>query len=584
MSNKLSYFFGLVMIMVFSLTISSCDSSNGAQTNYVAAKLVDSDMWSIVDVNTGEILHKDEFKSQPSVIVNKKFCVKNASGLYDYFSVDNVTKPINKESFLYATSLNENDIALVVLKGKAISIIDSECNIVANLDKNIISASDFSNSYSVVTNDENKKGYVNEKGELVVKMIYDKAHNFSKDGIAIVGKEVNDSATKYSAIDVKGKEMFTFSSSEYKDFGAFVNGYLPVQKENDEVVLLDKTGKKYCSIGKWKSYIPMWLGFNDGVIVFKDGDAYGLKNEKGEIVIRAKYDELLPITDINSKYYLAKKQDKYGIVDKDDKVIIPFDYTVLAYINKKVLIVGEGKTFSFMDKELKDIGQNNYTNLSFMTGSSIRSNYFNANKEAQKIISNITDTNFFKTHKGMVLRDFKSKLSGYKYADMDESTLHDYDYPYMYLYGFDQHLSSQRYEYIYGYRFPTSPEYNYNANLAVVWAINSNYKDFQPGSEEALAKAFDSLIQKQGYKPVEGKPNWFTNEKTSMSVGLSYDKGSVSVVCAYIPKFMSLALDRNPREEASKDDVQVDYVDTFGLEMDSIAVDSVAVEEVVTVD
>lgn len=584
MLNKLSCFWRLTMMFVLSLAFSSCGSSDEAQTNSVAAKLVDSEMWSIVDVNTGEVLHKDEFKSQPSIIVNKTFCVKNESGLYDYFTVDNVTKPINKESFLYATSYNENDIALAVLKGKTISIIDGNCEVVANLDNNIISASDFSNGFSVVTNDDNKSGYVNEKGELVVKMIYDKAHSFSKDGCAIVGKEVNDSVTKYSAIDVKGKELFSFSSSEYKDFGAFVNGYLPVQKENGVVVLLDKAGKKYCSIGKWKGYIPTWLGFNDGVIVFKDGDAYGLKNEKGDIVIRAKYDELLPLSDFNTKYYLAKKQDKYGIVDKDDKVVIPFDYSVLAYINKKVLIVGEGKTFSFMDKDLKDIGHNNYTNLSFMTGSSIRSNYFNADKEARKIIANISDTNFFKTQKGMVLRDFKNKLSGYKYADMDESTLRDYDYPFMYLYGFDQHLSSQRYEYIYGYRFPTSPEYNYSAKLAVVWAIK-NYENYQPGSEEALAKAFDSKIQKQGFKPVEGKPNWFTNEKTSMSVGLSYDKGAVSVVCAYIPKFMSLTLDRNPREEASKDDLQVDYVDTFGLEMDSTAIDSVAVvEEVVAVD
>lgn len=33
-------------------------------------------MWSIVDIKTGEIIYKDEFKSQPSVIVNNKFCVK----------------------------------------------------------------------------------------------------------------------------------------------------------------------------------------------------------------------------------------------------------------------------------------------------------------------------------------------------------------------------------------------------------------------------------------------------------------------------------------------------------------------------
>ena len=78
----------------------------------------------------------------------------------------------------------------------------------------------------------------------------------NKSAKAIVGKEINDSTNKYFAIDTAGKELFSFSSNEYKDFGSFNNGYLPVQKENDEVVLLDKAGKRFSSIGKWKGHLP----------------------------------------------------------------------------------------------------------------------------------------------------------------------------------------------------------------------------------------------------------------------------------------------------------------------------------------
>lgn len=575
---------GLFSILFLALNFLISCSGDEKQSRYVAAKLVDSEMWSIVDVENGEIIHEDEFKSQPSEIVNGKFCVKNESGLYDYFSVENVTKPINNESFLYATSFNENDVALAVLKGKGISIINGKCEITVTLDNNIISARDFANGYSVVTNEDNKFGYINEKGETVIKPSYDRASDFSPEGLAVAGKEINDSTMKYIAIDTKGAELFSFSSSEYEDFGTFVGEYLPVKKSNDDVVLLDKNGKKYCSIGKWEGFIPYWLGFYDGVIVFQDGEAYGLKNEKGEIVIRAKYDELIPLSNINKKYYLAKKQDKYGIVDKDDKVIIPFDYTVLGFINKDVLIVGEGKSFSFMDKDLKDIGNHNFTNLSFMTGSSIHSNYFNADKQAKKIISNITDTTFFKTKKGMHLKDFKDKLSGYKYADMNETTLKDFDYPFSFIYAFDQYLSSQRYEYIYGYRFPKSPEYNLDANLAAAVAINNSYNEFQPGSEEDLAKAFDSQIQKLGFKPVEGKENWFTNDN-GLAVALGYDDGTVSIHCSYLPKYM-INVERKSRVGSSKENVQVDYVDTFGLENsnDCTEADTVAVEEVTVVE
>lgn len=571
---------GLFAIIVCAIYLSSC-SSDSNQTRYVAAKLVDSDMWSIVDVKTGEIIHKDEFKSQPSVIVNGKFVVKNESGLYDYFSVDNVTKPINSEGYLCASSFSDNDVALVVLKGQGISVINGKCETIATLDNSIVTAFGFSNGYAVVVNDEQKCGYINEKGDVVVKLDYDGADPFSEDGYAIVSKKVNDTTSKYIAIDTKGTELFSFSSNEYKNHGAFVNGYIPVQRDNDEVVLLDKTGKKLCSIGKWDGFIPYWLGFNDDVIVFQDGDAYGLKNDKGEIVMRAKYDELMPLPKINPNYYWARKQDKYGIVDKDDKVIIPFDYTVLGYINKDVLLVGEGKSFSFIDKDFKDVGQNNYTNLSVMTGTSIRSNYLNTDKEVRKIIENITDSTFYNTKAGMHLRDFKDKLSGDTYYYMNDSTLVNYQYPFMFLYGFDQTLFSERNEYIYDYRYPTSPEYNYNVNLAFVVVSDSSYKEFQLSSVEALAKAFDSLIQKQGFKPVDGKPNWFKNDKTGMCVALAYDDDSVSVMCAYIDEYMSMEAKRDAREEASKADVQVDYVDIFGFETVS---DTAVVEEAVAVD
>jgi len=575
--NIKSLLLALSLIICVSLLI-SCSNNGSANIHFVAAKLVDSDMWSIVDVETGEIIHKDEFKSQPSVIMNDKFCVKNGGGLYDYFTVDNVTTPINSESYLCATSFNNNDIALVVLKGKGISIINSKCDVIASLDNSIVSARDFDNGYAAIVNDANKHGYVNEKGEIIIKPSYDKAFNFSQDGLAIVGNEINDSTTKYFIIDINGKEFFSFSSNEYKDFGCFNNGCLPVQRENDEVILLDKAGKKVCSIGKWKGYVPYWLGLNDGIIVFKDGDIYGLKNKEGEIVIRAKYDELMPLSKINPKYYLAKKQDKYGVVDKEDNIVIPFDYNVLGFINKDILFVGEGKSFNFMNKDLKDVGQNNYTNLSFLNGSSIESNYFNAAKEASKIISQISDTTFFKTRKGMVLRDFEDKLSGYKYADMNETTLRDYDYPFSFLYGFDQNLSSQRYEYLYGYRFPSSPEYNYNANLSAVFAINNTFKKYQLGSEEALAQAFDAQVQKIGFKPVEGKINWFKNDM-DMAVALAYKDGVITVMCAYLPRYMDLDVERLARQNSSEENVQVDYVDTFGLEKidDSIVADSAVV-------
>lgn len=568
--RALTYIF---IVVLLTSTLQSCGHSNKKYTQYVAAKLVDSDKWSIVDVKTGKIIQKDEFRSQPSVIVNGKFCVINGSGLYDYFSIDNVSKPINSESFLYATSFNENDIALAVLRGKGISVINGKCEIVANLDNTITYACDFDNGYAAVLNDENKYGYINEKGEIVISPVYDRAYNFSVDGVAVVGKEINDSITKYFAIDDKGSELFSFMSTEYKDFGYFTNGYLPVQNYNDEVILLDKKGRKPKSIGTWKGFLPFWLGYNDGVIVFKEGNLYGLKGENNGIVIRAKYDLLIPLNEIDSRYYLAKKDGKYGVVDIKDKIVIPFEYSVLGYINKDVLYAGNSNSFGIVNKKLEDIGHNNYTNLSFMTGSEIYSNYFDADIEARKILSNITDSSFFKTNKDMLLFDFRDKLSGFKYAEMNESSLREDEPPYTFVYCFSNNLASQRYEYLYGYPIATTVEYNYHTPLARVLAINEKFKEFQPGSEEALGEAFDEQIHKIGFQKVNGRPNWFINEK-NVGVALSYKHGVVTLMCAYNPIGMNVNAERISRNNSFDNNVKIDYEDAFGLEHSDNSIES----------
>ena len=498
----------LFAIVLCVSVFSSCNSSEESGIRYLAVKLTGSDMWSIVDVNSGEIIYKDEFKRPPSRIVNKKFYVQNENELYDYFSVDDVTKPINKESFLSVTCFNNNDIAMAVLKGKGISIIDGNCNVVANLDNSIISASVFSNGYSNICNENNKYGYINEKGEIVIKPSYDYAEGFSQDGYAIVGvkKSVkgdgDDDQYTYTVIDTKEVALFSFSSSEYKPLGAFENGYLTVIANDDEIILLDKSGKKCCSVGSlnWDALFDCYV--NNGIIVFCDGDVCGLKDAKGEVVLRAKYDKLLPVAAHNYSYFIACKQEKYGVVDKNDKVIIPFNYSFLSFLNEDVILFSEDKMYSLMNMELKDICQSNFSEFSLISTSDflIRSNDFNADKEAEKLMSNISSTSFFKTHTGMHLSDFKDQLSMATWADTDTRTVHDYDDSFFYTYSFDKYLSSQTYEYIYGYAIPNDAKYNYNANLVFVKAESSKYEDFQPGSEEALAKAFDSKIPKHGFK------------------------------------------------------------------------------------
>ena len=89
-------------LFVMLFVLASCSQSNG-KLKYLPVQLVGSEMWSIVDVETGEVILKDEFKNCPSLIVNDVFYVMNGDGKYDFYNVNDVKKPLNKTSYKEVT-------------------------------------------------------------------------------------------------------------------------------------------------------------------------------------------------------------------------------------------------------------------------------------------------------------------------------------------------------------------------------------------------------------------------------------------------------------------------------------------------
>ena len=524
-------------LCLIGMAVTSC----GNNSHYIAAQLEGSDLWSIVDLNTGEVIHKDEFKNKPSAIVNGKFCVRNDIGTFEYFTVDNVVKPINKERYLYATSFTDNDVAIVVPVGKGIKLIDGNCNVIASLNDSINEARGFFYGYAAVKGKGRfgKWGYINENGEVVINLSYDYAHDFSKDGIAIVEDMIYHAApgcygwetTKYHAIDTKGNKLFSLDAGEYQAIGEFSDGYLPATKQNGEIVLLDKTGKEVCSDGSF-------LGSNGEYYVYKEKDSYGLKKMTGEIAIRAKYDKIMPLPTSGHDYYLAVKQDISGIINSQDETIVPFENAFFPLIDKSgnipvVLAADSGSTtFSLKNLKLENIGHDKFRDLSKwkMAGTTnIESNYFDVDKAATRLTSEyytITDSTFFGTNKDMT----SGRLDN---TDLFDNDIYFLSYPHDSTIGTHERLTVREEEvgetlyYFDRYAFDDS------AKLIAVKKLKYNLHNYQPGTEEALAEAFDSLIQKKGFSPVEGQPHWFLSDKGGMAVALSYKDGEVNLNCTY---------------------------------------------------
>jgi hypothetical protein len=565
-----------VLSVVFMLA--SC--SEQEQVKYVPAKLVDSDLWSIVNVENGEVMYEDEFKSEPSMIVCDRFCVKNESGNYDYYSISDVRRPINSESYMLASAFCKEGVALVVKKGQPISIIDKNCKEVATLSKDIRYADNFSNGFSIIRDDDGKVGVIDTKGNVIVAPQYDHIHEYSEDKVAIAYKQVNDSVNQVFALNAKGEVLFSFKSNEYKDYTMFHNGYMFVQRDNEDLIALDKKGNKAFTLGKWNGYLPYQLGFYDGLIVFKDGDSYGLKNKDNKIVLRAKYDSLNPLSPTLKGLYLASKQNKYGVIDADDNIVIPFDYDVLAYVNDNCLINGGNKTFSFMDIKQKEVGMRNYINISYFRGQDIKSNFFNAKKEAKKMIANYSAESAFDTQ-GKHLRDYNRLLKGVYSSEYMHTLVDSHNYPFIHEYRFDKALSSQRYRYVYYFSIPTGLEYNYDANLM---SVNTTYDllDYD-NVEEEFATEFESQIKLLGFEPKgvrgEGKAQLFEHPKTHNLMAVGYEDGHIRVMYSYNADYVNLP-DRITQKNSIKEVVN-DHQDALGFddtEADSV---EVVVEEIV---
>jgi len=188
-------------------------------------------------------------------------------------------------------------------------------------------------------------GLKNEEGEAVTEAIYGNIEYFFN------GKSIASNANgKYGLIDPQGKVMLPFDY-EYLSYSTEDEQYQ--FSIDDKTGLLDKDGKvlfpaKYESISfmkngmasvrlndkygiidaKGKLIIPMVYSliydFNKTHFITEKDDVYTLRTIQGNKEVAGNYDVLYLTDDPN--IFLAAKDEKYGYINAQGKVIIPFQY------------------------------------------------------------------------------------------------------------------------------------------------------------------------------------------------------------------------------------------------------------------
>ncbi len=218
------------------------------------------------------------------------------------------------------------------------------------------------NYKAVKSND--KYGYINTKGKLVIDYQFVKARDF-KDSIAIVGNE-----NKWAVINTEGKiisEWYDYLSdfyqnvavySLYKKYG-FINkqgkivseGYTKIEIINEDLFLVHNLDKVAFTNSNGKlitDWFEQQYGFNKNLCKVKKADKFAYINNLGTIII-GWYDS---IADFNDGITKVKNKDKYAIVNQNGNLISDW-YQYIDNYSDAMAIVSQNNKYGYLNKEGK---------------------------------------------------------------------------------------------------------------------------------------------------------------------------------------------------------------------------------------
>ena len=185
---------------------------------------------------------------------------------------------------------------------------------------------------SIIIKKDGKLGLVNDNGSIIAEAKYADIKNLGntyKNGYIIV-----DENGKHGVISTTKKQIL---ENKYDEIAQIYLEDSYLVKEDGKQKLIDSKGNTIIEDG----FDEIKSATSNGIIFVKD-NLYGEINISGETTIEAKYQEL---REAKNGIYIAKQNDKYGIIDENEIEKISFDYTGIAYNEKANLYLAEDASY-----------------------------------------------------------------------------------------------------------------------------------------------------------------------------------------------------------------------------------------------
>lgn len=380
--KKNSFLTGLFVACVLLLT--SCDSI--INTVYVPYKSSEDSKWGMISMD-GSVLFENEFKHCPTCVSNGIFYVKNGNDMWEMYEASENPEKVGEEYIGICPFTAE--VTPAVKKNERITLINKSGKVTATLDKakgkSIKACFAFTFGYAIIRTEDDKFGAIDTRGNVIIDPKYDQLFPIDQDMLAGYNTEPEKDYDNFSFITPKGSVKMTLNVGRGQKYSSIdimnsVNSskYLAVCTKTDgedywgyinynkEVIL--KPSKKVRGIGSL---------LDDKFIYQNDEGKVGLMSIDGEVIIRAKYDNL---RFASKDLLICCNDDKYEVINLNGDKVTKDEYEYITEFmdNNHAAVKIDDNSWGFIGKngeELKDVKVDIYDISLYTAASYVESDF-----------------------------------------------------------------------------------------------------------------------------------------------------------------------------------------------------------------
>lgn len=298
MKRTSSFLFALIVCMVCS-----CGGRKSLveKVEYLPFQSEEDGRWGMISPE-GDVLFEEEFERRPTIAFNGRFFVENSDGLYEIYTADEKPKQVGEAVYKQIAPFTE-DVTVAVEPNKGVTLIDLDGRQVADLsvlaEKKVQGVFSFSDGLAIFETTEGLRGAIDTKGKVVIQPEYAYLSSCVNGKLLAIEKryksaleEGNTEKIIATILDDTGSEISSFSCKKFSDVGAlqpYADNLLLVNeaKEDHRQGLIDFSGEW---VMKPTDKIKYVLDVSNDLVIYGNGDKVGLRQLKGEGIIRPKFD------------------------------------------------------------------------------------------------------------------------------------------------------------------------------------------------------------------------------------------------------------------------------------------------------